>query len=51
MISEELMRKVADFIEMEQRSCSMSVMTAEYIARCLQISREDAEEVLVALRR
>lgn len=51
MIPEELKQKVADFIEMEQRSCSMSVMSAEYVARCLQISREDAEEALADLRR
>lgn len=46
MINEELKRRVADFIEMERRSCSMDLITPEYVARSLQISREDAAEAL-----
>lgn len=42
MTKEELKQKVADFIVMERRSCSMDLITPEYVARCLQISLEDA---------
>ena len=38
MLTEELKKKVADFVEMEQRLCSTQLMTAEYVARCMQIS-------------
>ena len=41
MLTEELKKKVADFVEMEQRLCSTQLMTAEYVARCMQISLED----------
>lgn len=51
MITEELKKRVADFIEMEQRSCSMQMITSEYIARCLQISIDDAVWSLEALRK
>lgn len=51
MISEELKRRVVDFIEMERRSCSMDLITPEYVARSLQISREDAAEALEVLLR
>ena len=50
MITEELKKRVADFVEMEQRSCSMQVMSPEYVARCMQISMEDAAEALEALK-
>lgn len=46
MITEELKKRVAEFIEMEQRSCSMQVMSPEYVARCMQISIDDAAEAL-----
>lgn len=49
MITEELKKRVADFVEMEQR-CSMQLMTAEYVARCIQIAKEDAAEALEALK-
>lgn len=48
---EDLKKRVAEFIEMEQRSGSMEVMTPEYIARCMQISLDDAAEALKALKR
>ena len=48
MITEELKKRVADFVEMEQRS--MQLMTAEYVARCIQIAKEDAAEALEALK-
>lgn len=51
MISEELKRRVADFIEMEHRSCSMDLITPEYVARSLQINYEDAVEALEFLKR
>ncbi len=51
MISEELKRRVADFIEMEQRSCSMDLITPEYVARSLQINYEDAVEALEFLKK
>lgn len=51
MITEDLKKRVAEFIEMEQRSCSMDVMTPEYVARCMQISLEDAAEALKALKK
>lgn len=50
MITEELKKRVAEFIEMERRSCSMEVMTPEYIARCMQISLEDAAEAMKLLQ-
>ena len=50
MITEELKKRVADFVEMEQRSGSMQLMTAEYVARCIQIAKEDAFEALEALK-
>lgn len=49
MVNEELKRQVADFIEMEQRSCSMDLITPDYVARSLQISRKDAAEALEIL--
>ena len=47
----DLKRRVADFVEMEQRSCSMDLITPEYVARSLQISQEDAAEALEAIKR
>ena len=46
MITEELKKRVADFIEMEQRSGSMQVIAPLYLARCMQISQEDTAELL-----
>lgn len=46
MISEELINRISDFIEMEHRSCSMDLITPEYVARSMQINYEDAVEVL-----
>lgn len=48
-LTESIRRRVADFVEMERRSCSMQVMTPEYVARCLQISIDDAAEALGTL--
>ncbi|MGR5577827.1 hypothetical protein [Bacteroides thetaiotaomicron] len=45
MITGELKKRVANFLEMEQRSGSMQLMTAEYVA-CMQIAKEDAAELL-----
>jgi|GEM_PF-4107384 len=33
MITEELKQRVTDFVEMERRSCSMDLITPEYVAR------------------
>ena len=49
-MNEELLERVKDFIEMEQRSCSMKVFTPEYIARNMQISIEDAKEAFRLLK-
>ena len=46
MISEELINRISDFIETEHRSCSMDLITPEYVARSMQINCEDAVEVL-----
>ena len=51
MITQELKKCVADFVEMEQCSGSMQLMTSEYVARCMQIAREDAAEVLEVLNK
>ena len=48
MITEELKKRVADFVEMEQRSGSMQLITSEYVARCMQ---EDAVEALETLKK
>ena len=50
MITEDLKKRVAEFIEMEKRSCSMEVISPEYLARCMQLSMEDAKEVLEVLK-
>lgn len=47
----ELTQRVADFIEMEMRSCSASVFSPEYVARSLQICLTDAEAALRALKK
>ncbi|WOG11525.1 hypothetical protein RJT08_20195 [Bacteroides caccae] len=51
MITEELKKRVADFVEMEQRSGSMQLITSEYVARCMQIAEEDAVEALETLKK
>ena len=51
MITKELKKRVVDFIKMEQRLDSMQFMTAEYVFRCMQISKEDAFEALEALKK
>ena len=51
MITEELKKRVADFVEMEQRSGSMQLITSEYVARCMQIDEEDAVEALETLKK
>ena len=48
---QKMKKKVADFVDMEQRSGSMQLMTSEYVARCMQISLEDVTEVLKALKK
>lgn len=45
-MTEELLKQVKDFIEMEQRSGSMQVFSPEYVARNMQICIEDAKEAL-----
>lgn len=50
MTKEELMPKVVDFVEMEHRSCSINVITAECVARCLQLSLEDTTWALNELK-
>lgn len=49
MISDELKKRVSDFIEMERRSCSMDLITPEYVARSLYISVGDVIEALEML--
>ena len=51
MITEELKKRVPEFVEMEQRSGSIQLMTAEYVARCMQIVKEDAAEALEAIKK
>lgn len=51
MITEELKKRVADFVEMEQRFGSMQLITSEYVARCMQIAEEDAVEALETLKK
>ncbi|GKH21439.1 hypothetical protein CE91St9_30310 [Bacteroides thetaiotaomicron] len=51
MITEELKKRVTEFVEMEQRSGSIQLMTAEYVARCMQIVKEDAAEALEAIKK
>ncbi len=51
MITRELIDRIADFIEMEHRSCSMDLITPEYVARSLQIDYEDAVEALGVLKK
>ena len=51
MITKKLKKRVVDFIKMEQRLDSMQFMTAEYVVRCMQISKEDAFEALEALKK
>jgi len=51
MITEELKKHVVEFVEMEQRSCSMDLMTFEYVARSLQITKKDAVAALEALKK
>ena len=46
---EELKKRVAEFIEIGQSSCSMQVMSPEYVARCMQISLDDASEAIELL--
>ena len=52
MITEELKKRVTDFGGMEQRNGeSLCMLTAEYVARCMQISLEDVIEALEALKK
>ena len=52
MITEELKKRVTDFVGMEQRNGeSLRMLTAEYVARCMQISLEDVIEALEALKK
>lgn len=51
MITKELINRITDFIEMEHRSCSMDLITPEYVARLLQINYEDAVEALEFLKK
>ena len=51
MITEELKKRVTEFVEMEQRSGSIQLMTAEYVARGMQIVKEDAAEALEAIKK
>lgn len=51
MTKEGLKQEVADFIEIERRSCSMDLMIPVYVARCLQISIEDAAWALNELQK
>ena len=49
MVTEELLKKVIDFIDIEQRSGSMQIISPIYIARCMQIDYEDAVDVVKIL--
>ena len=46
---EELKRKIAEFIEMEQRSCSMDNCSPLYVARMLQLPLEDVEKAMAEM--
>lgn len=48
---EKLVKRVSDFVEMEHRSGAMQLISAEYVARCLQIAKEDAAAALEALKK
>ena len=50
-VMEELVKRVSDFVEMELRSGSMQLISAEYVARCMQIAKEDAAAALEALKK
>ena len=43
---EELKKKIADFIELERRSCSMDVITPLYVSRMLNVPLEDVEKAM-----
>ena len=47
----ELVKRVSDFVEMEHRSGSMQLISAEYVARSMQIAKEDAAAALEALKK
>lgn len=48
---EELVKRVSEFVEMEHRSGSMQLISAEYVACCMQIAKEDAVAALDALKK
>lgn len=48
---EELVKRVNDFVEMEHRSGAMQLISAEYVARCMQIAKVDAAAAIEALKK
>lgn len=46
---EELKKQIADFIEMERRSCSMDHCSPEYVARCLQLPLEEVKQAMASM--
>lgn len=45
-MEESLASIIKSLVEMEQRSCSMEVMSATYIARMLNVPIEEVEECM-----
>ena len=48
---EELVKRLSDFVEMEHRSGSMQLISAEYVARCMHIAKEDVAAALEVLKK
>ena len=48
---EGLVKRVNDFVEMELRSGAMQLISAEYVARCMQIAKEDVAAGLEVLKK
>ena len=46
---EELKKKITEFIEMEQRSCSMDKCSPLYVARMLQLPLEEVEKAMAEM--
>lgn len=49
MMTKDLQKRVDDFVEMEQRFGNMQVISLVYVARCMQISIEEAAIALKEL--
>lgn len=47
--TDTLKRSIENLIEMEQRSCSMDVITSLYVSRMLNVPLEEVESVMKEL--